>query len=303
MTIATAYYSRKPLDWLSREISAPRVTFIGRLNLQDPMEWQYGSIDPEALLAFAQSITKRGGQISILTSPTAHAKIYVGSRAVLVGSANLSMQGFGGGPEIVSLLPANVIDPALSALSVYTQGFQEVKLDQLAHFVAEHRSLAVQARRSPASQDRLPSTHPRRRVSSTGTYEDFLELASVQPFSEAPEIVARARGKGQLSGHIHRNFYGLRQFLLANPDLLARFSQEDPDTYKLSQDSDTEAQMAKFVVENATDEPDFNLEIWKTYLPRECGGRAGKHGGTIGNLNRMLPLVARYLMERFSRTA
>ena len=89
--------------------------------------------------------------------------------------------------------------------------------------------------------------------------------------------------------------------MLAYPEGYLRFRRENPDSYKLSQDSDTEAQIASFVEQIAQDEADFSLDTWKTYLPEECGGRAGKHGGTIGNLNRMLPLVARYIEESTRR--
>ena len=71
--------------------------------------------------------------------------------------------------------------------------------------------------------------------------------------------------------------------------------QTNSDTYKLSRDATMEQHLNGFVSEFATDEDDFSLDNWKTYLPIECGGRAGRHGGTIGNLNYMLPLVAAYL--------
>lgn len=87
----------------------------------------------------------------------------------------------------------------------------------------------------------------------------------------------------------------MRQLFLADPDARDRFEVESPDLYKLSRDPQMESRIARFVKENAVDETDFRLDVWKTYLPVECGGRAGKHGSTIGNLNRMLPLVARYL--------
>jgi len=127
-----------------------------------------------------------------------------------------------------------------------------------------------------------------------------LEWLARQKSAAAAEILARAKGKGNLQGHIHRNFYGLRQYLMARPEEMERFANEDSSFYRLSGDAATEKRLKDFVTHQASNEHDFSLDIWKTYLPEECGGRAGKHGGTIGNLNRMLPLVAKYLRPRSS---
>jgi hypothetical protein len=79
------------------------------------------------------------------------------------------------------------------------------------------------------------------------------------------------------------------------PETLQSFRRTDPDSYKLSKDPAMEDMLKSFVHDFAVDEASFVLERWRTYLPIECGGRAGRHGGTIGNLNYMLPLVAAYL--------
>lgn len=297
LVLATAFYSRRPLEWLAEELTSPDVTFIGRLNLNNPEEWIRGAVDPVALLEFARKIERRGGKITLLVSSDAHAKVYLGNRGVIIGSANLSMNGFGGGLEIVTILPKSRVIPSRRAISRYSHGCTPLKLTDLEKYIKKYKARVNRLKRTSPVQDRLPGRRPSRKKGLIGTYNDFLVWAKRRSSPAAKEIVERAAGKGQLSGHIRQNFYGVRQFLLTDPSLIDRFSMEHPGLYKLSKDGATESRIAKFVRRNANSEGEFDLETWKTYLPKECGGWAGKHGGTIGNLNRMLPLEAKYLKE------
>lgn len=217
----------------------------------------------------------------------------------MIGSANLTLQGFGGGWEMVQTSrEPHDIRTVRASLKAYARTLTAFTLEELEAYVAKHKDFVSEFRKKNKRllyRDFLtaPATRPPR----LGAYAHFLGWVENQPSDAAKEISARAHGKGNLQGHINRNFYGLRQFLLAYPENLERFRIENPDTYRLSADSATENAIASFVAENAVDEDSFSLNTWKTYLPQECGGRAARHGGTIGNLNRMLPLVARYLAK------
>src|SRR6266852_5436453 len=101
--LLTAFYSAAPLHWLSRELQAENVVVAARLDLTSPAEWLRGSIDPKDLLTFLTGLRERGVAVRFFAGPTAHAKLFVGDRGVIVGSANLSTRGFGAGPEIVTV--------------------------------------------------------------------------------------------------------------------------------------------------------------------------------------------------------
>ena len=153
--------------------------------------------------------------------------------------------------------------------------------------------------RQPWSDENRPVKITKVRPKRLGDYGSFLRwLGRRSRSAAAREIRDRAKGKGQLGGHIHRNFYGLRQFLLARPALMRRFEMEDPNDFTLRGAADVKVALGTFVRMEAADEGDFfKLDTWRTYLPESCGGKPKSGSGTQGNLNRMLPLVARYLAK------
>lgn len=296
--IATAFYSRRALD--SLRINARRVRFLCRLDLTRTDEWRAGYIAPDALLAKIDALRDAGSVVTLCASARAHAKAYAGRVGAMTGSANLTLRGFGGGYELVVRGSGDEAVLAVrAALNRYERKLLPVDIENLREYVTTNlRSVQASLRRRPPLEDRLPSV-PRDGLSARlGSYESFKGWLGKQVENGARIILNRANGQANLQGHIHRNFFGLRQFFLAYPETLTRFAREDPDRYKLSRDPNTERAIADFVSRFAVDEDDFSLHTWKTYLPRECGGRAGRHGGTIGNLNYMLPLVARYLEAR-----
>lgn len=295
--LATAFYSKRALESLA--VSSKKLQVFCRLDKEDPFEWARGMVAPDALLAWLKTLETSGKNIELRVHRSAHAKVYCGQSAIMIGSANLTLQGFGGGWEIVhtSADPDDIQHGRL-ALNAYASAMDKMELDELDQYVKQHRSFVrkfAKKHRTARRRDRIstPVTRPAR----LGNYQGFLTWLGKRSEASAQEILDRAYGKAQLSGHINRNFFGLRQFLLAYPDQLRRFQNEKPDEYKLSKDAKTEGDISAFVRNHASDEDKFTLDTWMTYLPKECGGRAAKHGGTIGNLNRMLPLVARYLAE------
>lgn len=303
VVIASAYYTSAPLKNLS--ITARKIRLLLRLDLDSIDDWVSGSIDPVALLQFAQRHEARGARVELFVGPAAHAKVYVGSSGFLGGSANLTTRGFSGtGHEIVwRETSPNAIRDMRNRLQEYAGNLKQIEIPELADYVARNEKTLIKRRRNRKLSTQKESRIIRvdGRPNRLGSYDDFKNWLQDQPEPAANEISERADGKGNLSGHIYRGFYGLRQFLLSRPTILNSFKQENPDNYKLSRDRDTESELSEFVLNEASDEENFLLERWRTYLPVERGGRAANHGGTIGNLNRMLPLVARYLEDRLRR--
>lgn len=297
--VATAYYTAGPLRNL--RIDAQRVTLVVRLDQEDLIDWARGSIDPVALCDAVKGLTSRGIDVSMYAGKFAHAKMYVGEKHALIGSANLTTRGFSGvGNETLWRLDLQSTQGRsfVRGFRHYIKGMTPLSVQELEGFIDKNRSSVAKAKR--LIQRKSLEMRPERitegqRPLRLGSYPEFQRWLGANNTDAAKEILARAHGKGNLSGHIYRNYYGIRQYLIQSPEKLNYFSKLSEDTYKLSSDPNTERDIAEFVNGYATDEDNFVLDTWKTYLPTECGGRAGNHGGTIGNMNRMLPLVAKYL--------
>lgn len=299
--LATAYYTAGPLNQL--RISASKVTLAVRLDFTDLTDWISGSIDPPALLKTASRLVEHGSEVKLYVGKNAHAKFYMGEHSALIGSANLTTRGLSGlGDEVMWCVPMigeerkNVV----AGVSRYLSGMNLIQLKDLEQFVGKNAAIVAKNRKKQnQSEENRPKQIPGGlRPLRLGSYPSFLSWLEKQRTVAAREILDRANGKSNLSGHIYRNYYGIRQYLIYSPERQDLFSKISEDKYKLASDATTEGGIAQFVSNYATDEDDFSLEKWKTYLPIECGGRATKHGGTIGNLNRMLPLVAKYLTAR-----
>lgn len=305
--IATAFYTKGPLQNL--RIQAERLTLLVRLDLNSIEEWARGSIAPDALAEFVRRLSGAGIDVKLFVSRLAHAKAYLGQHGFLVGSANLTSRGFSGiGSELLWGDTSAIARERLAqSLRRYRGGMSALSLSRLEQYVETNTKavnrLARRVRTDLSDESRVHHIDATSRPTRLGDYDDFLRWLLKRPRNEAAqEIHARGMGKNNLSGHIYRSFYGIRQFLLSDPKLMNRFRVEDANAYRLSADQNVEQQMADFVNYEAADEEDFVLDTWRSYLPKECGGRAGAHGGTIGNLNRMLPLVAHYISERMRRT-
>ena len=292
-TLASAFYSAPRLDALT--ISAQSADILVRLDLNSIDAWVARAIAPDALLRLWQRHPKV--DIKVFSSEGAHAKVYAGDNAFLIGSANFTVRGLSGTTdEILWLERDSTAKKKMGrALRDYKASLQPVTQDELEVYVAKNLAQvkALQRRAARSPEDSLP---PRvHRPARMGSYEQFLSWLSATQSSAASEILARANGKGQLSGHIRMNFYGIRQFLLAQPAQGEYLRSADPDRYRLSRDGNMEQAIERFVAMEASDEGGLSVDTWRTYLPERAGGKPKTGGGTSGNLNRMLPLVAKYL--------
>jgi hypothetical protein len=300
--LSTGTYSRFALESVLGSCTARHVTFMGRLDMNSTTEWANGMIDPKALLDCFDVLNGRGVSTRIFVAPFAHAKVYIGSRGVISGSANLTLRGFGGGFEIVTVQDASHRTEAIAALETYSQQLEEVSLQNLRQFVRANIREVSQLLSVRPREDRLPRLRIDRPNPRPGSYDDFVGWCKQLGIPAATEIAERAAGKHNLQGHVHRSFYGLRQFFITYPAERRRLQTSIPGTYHVFRDKGIEAKLRDFVAFRANDEPDFSLGIWKTYLPIELGGRATRRGGAIGSMNMMMPLVAKYLSQRAGRT-
>jgi hypothetical protein len=306
VTLATAFYTGGALNALN--LKASRLCLLMRLNTSSVADWASGALDPVALSSFIRRHQKTCAEVSLFINPTAHAKIYSGKNGYLLGSANLSTRALSGNAaEILWFENDDERRNAMgAALEEYAQKFKEFSPDQLDEYIADNADKAkALAKRIPrefhTDEDRLPTDilRPLR----LGDYDAFLKWLSKQSSAAAKELLARARGKSNLSGHVRQAFFGVRQFFLGNPVVLKHFSKFDPDSYSFSGDLPTKSAVANFVTKHARDEGPFSAEKWQSYLPGSAGGKQLKGGATVGNLNRMFPLLARYLYSKIGAKA
>lgn len=304
VTLATAFYTSGALDVLN--IKAKRLRLLIRLNTQSVADWAMGSLDPIALRTFIQRHQQTCGEVSLLISPTAHAKIYSGQNGYLVGSANLSTRALSGSAaEILWFENDDERKQAMdAAVQDYLQKFSPCSVARLDTYIAANKAKAEQlSKKIPrelfTEEDRLPRGIMR--PARLGDYDTFLQWLSKQNSPAAREVLARAYGKSNLSGHIRQAFFGIRQFLLGAPDLMIHFTKVDPGSYSFSGDVSTASKLGAFVIKHARDEGLFSPKKWQTYLPKSAGGKQTSGGATSGNLNRMLPLIARYLTVRIGK--
>lgn len=302
VVIATAFYTAGPLEKIN--VTAERLTLAVRLDTGNLKDWVNGSIDPAALLSAVKRFSQDGVSVMIYAGTNAHAKIYLGEKSALIGSANLTTRGLlGVGDEAMWAVLRKGADGRKISNGVrkYLSTLKQLSIDELDMFVGNNIGVVKKARKKAkpeyfeANPSRIDATQRPERL---GTYDDFLAWLEKCGTKGASETLDRARGKANLTGHIWRNYHGIRQYLIHSPGQQNRFSKASEDDYKLSKDPATESDISDFVRNYAVIESEFDPDRWKTYLPIECGGRAGRHGGTIGNLNKMLPLVAKYMSKR-----
>jgi hypothetical protein len=291
--LASAFYSGPRLR--ATTITASSAELLVRLDLTKPDEWVTRAISPDGLLDLVDR--HPDVDIGMYCGPHAHAKVYVGDDTFLVGSANYTMRGLAGTTNEVLWCDTSKggMQSVRRALARYRKGLRPLSYAELKDYVERYfpivKRLSRKAKTSPEDSPTFDAPRPRR----LGAYEDFLRWLEKEGSTAAAEVLARARGKGNLSGHIRMNFYGIRQFLLGHPGVGRNLRRELPAAYRIAGDPALEQDLRYFVANEATNEGGLVVDTWRTYLPMRLGGKPKSGGGTQGNLNRMLPLMARYL--------
>jgi hypothetical protein len=292
-TLASAFYSASRLDELTLDTGAADI--MVRLDLKSVDAWVSRSIAPDALLRCWKRHPNVA--ISLYCSATAHAKVYAGDMGFLIGSANLTVRGLAGASdEVLWYESAEAARIQMDgALKKYKNALRPITMDQLDAYVSANAAnvISLQMNAPRSMEDYLPTLLER--PTRMGRYEKFLSWLSSQECPAAKVILERANGKANLSGHIKMNFYGIRQFLIANPSRARVLRDLDAGSYALCRDTATENALRQFVEREAADEGALDVDVWRTYLPVRSGGKPKRGGGTSGNLNRMLPLEAKYL--------
>lgn len=296
-TLATAFYSAARLSEF--ETDAKALDFMVRLNFNDITEWVAGAIAPDALLETWDRFSDR--DVRVFIGRDAHAKVYAGDTDFLVGSANFTVRGLSGtAHEIMWRESGGAARKRLEeSLDRYRKHLRQITREELENFVSANKAkvAALKKKTQPHPEAVLP---PLQRPDRLGDFEDFkVWLRARKRDPDAQLVLARANGDGQLSGHIYRGFFGIRQFLIHHPGEWRKLSKVPENvTYRLSANTATRDTLRAFIEVEAVDEGDLAVDRWRTYLPLWAGGRQTTGGASIGNVNRMLPLMAKYLDEK-----
>jgi len=296
VTIFSPFYTAAGLllfkHLLDKNDSIKEVDFNCRLTKYD---WIQGSIDPESLLKIVKSSAGRI-KFNIAHEDTLHAKAYFCEKKGLIGSANLTLRGFGNGLEFLLLISDSVLKSTKEWLEKHVSPYLEkITLSDLEHFIEKNKTEVYEKRRRIK---RALNKKIKRKIASLPypSIDDFIDYCAKLNRAAPKEIVLRSMGKDQLSGHIKNLYYASQQFFDKYQKLIKQLSKASPDDFRL-QNAPFKRTWIKFIQSSLLRNilsVGFLAQSTLNYLPSVVGGKQTTGGAGIGNLNRILPLVAKF---------
>lgn len=276
---------------LNENISIKEINFNCRLTKHD---WIQGSIDPEALLRMCRKLNSQI-RLNIACNDMLHAKAYYSEKMGLVGSANLTSQGFGNGLEFLLMITGNVLDDVKSWFKHNVgPSLRKISIRELRQFVKQN---IHEVNREKKKIRKIL----KRKIFTLGhiSIDRFINFCAKLQGSAPKEVVLRFFGKDQLSGHIKNFYYASYQFLNKNRNLVKPMAKISPNDFRLQNTPYLNIWKRFIKSANIKDIPSVGFYAQSTlrYLPIKLGGRQTTGGAGIGNLNRVLPLVARFIVD------
>jgi HKD family nuclease len=295
ITIFSPFYTAGGLflfeSMLKEGASIKKIKFNCRLTKHD---WIHGSIDPMALLRMC---TRFNGQINvnIACNDMLHAKAYYNEKVGLIGSANLTSQGFGNGLEFLLMITDDVLKDVKTWFNYkISSRLDTISRSQLKYFIKQNIDEVEQERMKIRKV-------PKRKIaiSSYMPVNFFIDYCASFNNPIAEEVVLRFMGKDQLSGHVKNFYYASYQFFAKKKKLIRPLADMSLKDFRL-QETPYKDTWIKFICSPAIkDIPSVGYYAKSTlnYLPQRVGGRQTSGGAGIGNLNKVLPLVAKFIID------
>lgn len=298
----------------------PHIRIWTRLS---PSDWVAGASDPESLRAFMEILVDDGRTVDLGILQRLHAKLYASDRrTVLIGSANLTDGGFSRNVELMVRLEDEDARSAVTLLEDASQPYiRPVRLPQLAEWIERANPIIREAARShevePAVVAPVQADLDRMLGFGRGagiqglpdpTLEDLERFANwlhTNADLAGADILYRryTNADGQnLTGHVRQSFAAACRFLTEyeelRPVLSTALCRMAPDEiYDMDDPAVSEAWLNHFD-QHATDVgDDYDYSILRSYLPPSLGGTRLGGGGGSSTFKRVLPLVARYLLQ------
>jgi HKD family nuclease len=302
VTIFSPFYTAAGLllfkHLLDRNNSIKEVNFNCRLTKHD---WIQGSIDPESLLEIVK-ISAGRIKFNIAHRDTLHAKAYFCEKNGLIGSANLTSQGFGSGLEFLLLVSDSVLKSTKEWFKKHVSPYlKKITLGELEYFIEKNKTEVYKKRRII---NRVLNKKIKRKTLFLpyAPVDDFIDYCAKLDGAASKEVVLRFMGKDHLSGHIKNFYYASQQFFDKYQKLTKKMSQVLPDNFRL-QNAPFKITWIKFIQGSQLKDivpVGFLAQSTLNYLPSALGGKQTTGGAGIGNLNRILPLVAQFRIHAYS---
>jgi HKD family nuclease len=315
--ICAPFYTRVGITHLFDDFgTAKKFQFWSRMN---PSDWAHGATNPEELVTLIDILRDDGREIELRLSPYLHAKAYIADDDfALIGSSNLSDGGFDRNIEILIQFKNDEAKQVIRGIETsITAKLRETPIDKFRDWVNNNKAIIQELQENDVFPDNLKgvqkSLDEMLGYGNNKTAVKFDHLDGVSSFVTwmqknkdlpgAEELLSRYKNihGDNLTGHFRQCFFGALGFFLTNQYITEIVSNEmknlrPSDIYNPS--PDIKNQWMKYLEDNATLSGDqFNYAILRGILPPGMGGTVIGGGGGISTIKRMLPLVARFLLE------
>lgn len=288
ISVASPFYSSAALNLIAKR-RIKSMVFITRLPTQYIMPSAFIENDPNPL---ADLFSKMNDRLNVYALPSLHAKLYLKDKMAWVGSANLTLNGFSGKPEIVIRFK-DTESYWSGVFSDYRSRANLVSKTDLAK-LKKWIDLGLTKVRSQDNTVERPSGET---AYAPLTFEDFVEWLAEpgQPHSSIRKhILERVKGKNFMSGHVPPAFHGALAFLRLNSEHRNRLERVSD----VSIPADILSEFASFVDEYGDEYRGSQGGYWRNYLSTRLGGaqRSGGAGDTVAK--KCLVLIPAYLNAR-----
>lgn len=286
--VASPFFSSASLNLISAR-HTKKMVFITRLPTQYIMPSAFIENDPAPL---AELFSQLSNRLNVYALPSLHAKLFLKDKTAWVGSANLTLNGFSGKPEIVIRFKDSE-NYWSGVFSDYRSIASPVRRPDLAKLL-KWIDLGLTKVRGQDNTAERPSGEA---AYAPLTFEDFVEWLS-EPRQPHPSIrkhiLDRVNGKNFMSGHVPTAFHGAMAFLRLNGE----------HRHRLESVSDTSiptgilSEFASFVEEYGDEYRGPKGGYWRNYLSTRLGG--AQHGGGAGDTvaKKCLVLIPAYVNAR-----
>ena len=315
LLVCVPYYSEEGLRQLFDAFHCEaELSFVSRLS---PSDWLSGVSDPEALLVRFERLQNQNRSPLFTIHQQLHAKAYLADRMIgLVGSANLSAGGFDRNFEIMVELDTDEtkIADRLIENEIRDQGIPLCS-EALRSWVEEHQDQITKLRTKKNEEEDL--TEIQRDLDALLGYgkteilktdipiiKDFVNwLQNNKDLSGARMLTDRYfNSSGQnLGGHFRQSYAAVSHFLQQHfahrQSLNSGLNSLRPeDIYQ--PDDNLLNDWIRHLDDHATKSgPGYDYAVLRGILPPNLGGTRLGGGGGSSTLKRMMPLVARFLVE------
>lgn len=314
--LVTPFYSEEGITQLLDNL--PDRTFVAVTTRLSPPDWAAGVADPEALEDLLDLLP---GRHSLGIVQRLHAKAYVADRThALIGSSNLSEGGFSRNVELMVRFRGSEAADALDAVEAACATARALSLEALRTWISDSKPAIQEARQATteAAEELAPAQagldrllgfgRSTRTLPNPGAPElaDFIGWARRHPSLAGADMIVRRHDNAdgqQLQGHVKQSFYAALRFLTEHPEFRTQLGSAlatlgPDDLYQL--DGAIGDAWVRHLDEHATDESGdgtWSYAVLRGLMPPSLGGTRQNGGGGSSTLKRMLPLVARYLID------